>query len=81
MNFSVSDHDVGGHILLANEPISDTDNGKKYGIICKIVTCTIDHYGEFIYSRPSNFTSYNEVIGALFKPAQSGSIRKINLNF
>lgn len=58
MNFSVSDHDVGGHILLlTDKPIGDTSNGKRYGIICKIVTCAVDHYGESIYSQPSNFAS------------------------
>lgn len=82
MNFSVSDHDVGDHILLlTDKPISDTSNGKRYGIICKIITCVIDHYGKSIYSRPSNFASYNEVIEVLFKLTQNGNIRKINLNF
>ena len=82
MNFSVSDHEVGGHILLlTDEPISDTSNGKRYGIICKIVICSIDHYGESIYSRPEKFASYDEVIKTLFKLDYSKSIRKINLNF
>jgi len=82
MNFSVYDHKVGGCILLlTDEPISDTSNGKKYGIICKIITCSMDHYGESIYSNSENFASYNEVIETLFKLDYYKSIRKINLNF
>jgi len=82
MNFSISDHDIGGHIfLLTSRPISNTNNGKRYGIVCKIILGVMDHYNNAIYCNPEDFAEYKDVIKVLFNLAHNKSIRKINLNF
>jgi len=79
MNFSISSNNIDGHILLCTD--KPLGNNRRYGIICKVVSCIADPYTDAIYSRPEDFAEYKDVIKTLFKLAHNRSIIKTNLNF